>query len=154
MFYGTNPETVSRWAVADAGKPGTAEFRQGQAGLRSWIDSQIQQAIQTGQLDPNDRAGMQSFLATLGVTNQKGGGMFLFNEIMNRGGMNKYAGMQAGPQAGPRASQGQTFGAPAPPTIGGLMGMGRGGAMPGDGMAGGMPDGMDFGFGDETGEFL
>ena len=90
---GERPETAARWAQADASAPGTAGFRQGQAGLRSWIDQRVEEAIASGQLDPMDRAGLQSLLATLGVTDEKGGGKYIFNEIMNRGGAAKYAAM-------------------------------------------------------------
>jgi len=129
MFFGTNPQTANRWAQADSLKPGALGYANAQAGLRSWIDEQVQGAISSGQLDPNDRVGLQSFLATLGVTPEKGGGRFIFNEIMNRGGAAKYAGTQRPemgsmpggqvqgamqPQAMARQALESRYGAPSP----------------------------------------
>jgi hypothetical protein len=114
--YGvTNPETASRWAMADSAPQGTRAWRQGQAGLERWIQDQIGQATASGQLNINDSAAVDRYLATLGVTPEKGGGRYLHQKYTRGGGARSAARSALTSRYGSNLTLGGLAGAPVDP---------------------------------------
>lgn len=82
-----NARVKTLWNASDADAAGSG------AQLEGEVERQFAAAVEGGQLDPQDRTAVTGFLAGLGVTDQKGGGRFLFRKLM---------GMHGGPSIGAR----------------------------------------------------
>jgi hypothetical protein len=89
-----DPQTAALWAASDADATGSG------AALERHVESQFAEAVQSGQIDPNDPTAVQSFLSSMGVTDEKGGGRFLFRKFTGQHGgptlASRYAGIEAG----------------------------------------------------------
>ena len=82
------PGTKQMWARSDANLPGSGQQ------LESWALQQIQEAQERGELDTNDPAALQSYLTTLGITDEKGGGRFLYRKFMGMHGPSPLAAIK------------------------------------------------------------
>lgn len=91
------------WNAADAHAQGSG------AALERWATAELQKAVATGQLDPNNGIAMRSFLASLGITPEKGGGKALYDKFMGPGGavaLAKTRQAAAGQNAGQASGRG------------------------------------------------
>lgn len=101
--YSMNPATKRMWAASDANLPGSG------AALEQWALGEIQKAAAAGQLDLGNQVQISSFLGSLGITPEKGGGRFLYNKLT--GPQSPLAGMKARVgSAGPAMSGGMESG--------------------------------------------
>jgi hypothetical protein len=78
-IYRPNPRMRQMWSASDADMPGSGRA------LEGWAIGEVQRAMESGQLDPNNRGQLDSFLASLGITPEKGGGRFLYNKLTGPG---------------------------------------------------------------------